>query len=142
MNLLLALIGGILIGAAALVLYAGSGRIAGISGILYGAVWEQAAERNWRLAFLVCLIAGGWLAHWSGVAAMPTATFAPSGAALLIVSGLLVGVGTRIGNGCTSGHGVCGLARRSPRSLASVLVFMAIGVISATWLRPLLTGGH
>jgi uncharacterized membrane protein YedE/YeeE len=142
MNLLLALLGGVMIGTASLLLYAGSGRIAGISGILYGSVWERLTEQRWRLTFLLCLIGGGWLAHWGGVAALPTASFAPSSYILLTASGLLVGFGTRIGNGCTSGHGVCGLARRSPRSLASVLLFMAVGVLTATLLRPLLTGGH
>jgi uncharacterized membrane protein YedE/YeeE len=142
MNLVLALTGGVMIGAASLMLYAGSGRIAGISGILYGSVWERLTERRWRLAFLLCLIGGGWLAHWTGAASLPTESFAPSSNLLLVASGLLVGFGTRIGNGCTSGHGVCGLARRSPRSLASVLLFMAVGVLTATLLRPLLMGAH
>ena len=142
MNLILALIGGIHIGLASLTLYAGSGRIAGISGIFYGSIWQQLGERYWRLGFLLCLIAGGWLAHLAGTRALPTQAFAPSSITLLVGSGLLVGVGTRLGNGCTSGHGVCGLARRSPRSLVSVLLFMAIGVATATLLRPLLAGAH
>lgn len=140
MNAWMAFSGGILIGLAALAMYALNGRIAGISGILGGAFWERGIERQWRLVFLLSLIAGGWIARggtmpspWNG---------APSGPALLIASGLLVGFGTRLGNGCTSGHGVCGLARQSPRSLASVLVFMLIGMATATLLRPLLAGVH
>ncbi|TXH04767.1 MAG: YeeE/YedE family protein [Nevskiaceae bacterium] len=140
MNLWMSFFGGTLIGLAALSMYALNGRIAGISGILGGAFWERGMERRWRLAFLLSLIAGGWIARGG---AMPSPWHgASSGTALLIASGLLVGFGTRIGNGCTSGHGVCGLARQSPRSLASVLVFMAIGMATATLLRPLLTGGH
>lgn len=140
MNLWMALTGGILIGVAALLMYAVNGRIAGISGILGGAFWERGAERLWRVLFLLGLVAGGWMAQ--GLATPSPWAGAQSGTALLIASGLLVGYGTRIGNGCTSGHGVCGLARLSPRSLASVLAFMAIGMASATLLRPLLAGGH
>lgn len=141
MSLLLALIGGAMIGFAALVLYAGSGRIAGISGILYGAIWEKVTDKGWRLTFVAFLLCGGWLAHLSGIATLQSGSFPVSSNALLIVSGLLVGFGTRLGNGCTSGHGVCGLARRSPRSLLSVVLFMAAGMLAATLLRPLLTGG-
>ena len=142
MNLWIAFTGGLLIGTASLLLYAISGRIAGISGIFSGAIWERRAERQWRIVFLFCLVAGGWLAHWFVAPSSPAWPFAPSGPALLIASGLLVGFGTCLGNGCTSGHGVCGLARRSPRSLASVLLFMAIGMATATLIRPLLAGAH
>lgn len=140
MNLAMSFTGGLMIGSAALLLYAMSGRIAGISGILGGAMWERQQERLWRLAFLAALVVGGWLATL--LPANGGAHIASPHNALLIVSGLLVGFGTRLGNGCTSGHGVCGLARLSPRSLASVMVFMGIGMLSATLLRPLLTGGN
>ena len=132
------LAGGVMIGAAALLLYATLGRIAGISGIAYGGLWAGAGERAWRWLFLGGLVAGGWLAVLA-FGALP-APVARSGAAIALAlgAGLLVGFGTRLGNGCTSGHGVCGLARRSPRSLAAVLVFMGVGMLAATLLRPLL----
>ena len=116
-----ALLGGTLIGIAAVVLMAFNGRIAGISGVfggLFGSDW------NWRLSFIVGLLAGpyavkslaGWEPHVAISASVPE----------LIVAGLLVGLGTRLGSGCTSGHGVCGLARLSPRSLVATLTFMAV----------------
>jgi uncharacterized membrane protein YedE/YeeE len=129
------LAGGFLIGAAALVLYASVGRIAGVSGIAYGGVWAGAGDRLWRWIFIVALVGGGALAVLFG-ASHPVASAVPW--ALPLVAGLLVGVGTRLGNGCTSGHGVCGLGRLSPRSLAAVVVFMALGMLTATLLRPVL----
>lgn len=128
-----ALLGGALIGLAATLLYAGIGRIAGVSGILNRAV-EQRTERGWRIAFLLGLVAaaGLWLAG-NGIA--PRSGF-PLG--WLLVAGLLVGFGTRLGNGCTSGHGICGLARLSPRSLAAVLAFMGSGIATVYVLRHLL----
>lgn len=133
----LSLVGGGMIGVAALLLYAASGRIAGISGISFGLL-TGAADRDWRLWFLGGLIAGAWIAALlSGLAATPPP---PSfGLALSMVgAGLLVGVGTRLGNGCTSGHGVCGLARLSPRSLAATLTFMALGMGTATAIHHLI----
>lgn len=123
-----AALGGALIGSAALLLYAGSGRIAGISGISHAALWGP--ERAWRWWFLAGLAAGGWLAL--PAAPPPRALLTP--VPWLLLAGLLVGFGTRLGNGCTSGHGICGLARLSPRSLAAVLVFMAVGVLTASLL--------
>lgn len=123
-----AALGGALIGASALLLYARAGRIAGISGIAHAAVWGP--ERGWRWLFLLGLAAGGWLALPAAPAAKTL--FTPAGG--LLLAGLLVGFGTRLSNGCTSGHGVCGLARLSPRSLAAVLVFMGVGVIAASLL--------
>lgn len=140
MQLAISFIGGLMIGGAALLLYAAAGRIAGISGILGGTMWEKQQERTWRAAFVIALIAGGWLATTLVVGGDHHVV--TSGTPLLVVSGLLVGFGTRLGNGCTSGHGVCGLARLSPRSLASVMTFMGIGMLSATLLRPLLSGGN
>jgi uncharacterized membrane protein YedE/YeeE len=125
-----ALLGGALIGLAATLLYAGIGRIAGISGILGNAI-EQREGRAWRLAFLLGLVAaaGAWFA-WSG--AMPRTGFP---LAWLLVAGVLVGFGTRLGSGCTSGHGICGLARLSKRSLVAVFVFMACGMAAVAVLR-------
>ena len=133
MNLILALFGGMLIGASALLLYAVEGKIAGISGIVFSAT---GAERVWKLVFLGSLMAGGWLAISAG-APTPHAPVpeTPGGIALLLLAGLLVGVGTRLSKGCTSGHGVCGLARLSPRSLAAVMTFMGVGMLTATALR-------
>ncbi|HXG29681.1 MAG TPA: YeeE/YedE thiosulfate transporter family protein [Nevskiales bacterium] len=141
MSLWPALLGGVLIGASALLLYAAFGRIAGISGIAFGTLFGAAAERRWRLLFLGGLVLGGWLAVITGIAAMPHAPLPDAaGIALIVLAGLLVGLGTRLGNGCTSGHGVCGLARLSRRSLVSVLLFMGAGIATASLLRPLLAG--
>jgi uncharacterized membrane protein YedE/YeeE len=125
-----ALLGGALIGLAATLLYAGIGRIAGISGILGNAI-EQREGRAWRLAFLLGLVAaaGAWFA-WSGAA--PRTGFPLP---WLLTAGLLVGFGTRLGGGCTSGHGICGLARLSKRSLVAVFVFMACGMAAVAVLR-------
>jgi uncharacterized membrane protein YedE/YeeE len=132
-----ALIGGALIGLAATLLYAGLGRIAGISGLLNQAI-EQRGDRGWRIAFLLSLMLGAalWFACGVGVPA-PRDDF-PLG--WLIASGLLVGFGTRLGNGCTSGHGICGLARLSRRSLAAVLVFVASAMATVYVLRHLAGG--
>lgn len=126
-----ALAGGVLIGLAATLLLWLNGRIAGISGIVGGVLLPQRGEVAWRLAFLLGLVAAGaaWL-WWVPGAYAPRQGF-PS--ALLVAAGLLVGFGTRMGNGCTSGHGVCGLGRLSPRSLAAVLAFMATA-IATTWI--------
>lgn len=130
-----ALIGGAMIGLAATLLLALLGRIAGISGIVNGAI-EQAGDRGWRIAFLAGLIVGAsaWFAFGHGIPA-PRSGFPLT---WLIVAGLLVGAGTRLGSGCTSGHGVCGLARLSPRSLAAVVVFMGMGAVSVFVLRHLI----
>ena len=130
-----ALLGGMLIGLAATLLYAGIGRIAGISGILNRAL-EQRSERGWRIAFLLGLIAaaGLWFAG-NGIA--PRTGF-PLG--WLLLAGLLVGFGTRLGNGCTSGHGICGLARLSKRSLAAVVAFMASGIATVYVVRHVIGG--
>ncbi|MQP75726.1 YeeE/YedE family protein [Stenotrophomonas sp. MYb238] len=126
-----ALAGGVLIGLAATLLLWLNGRIAGISGIVGGVLLPQRSEVAWRAAFLLGLVVAGaaWL-WWVPGAYAPRQGFPP---ALLVAAGLLVGFGTRMGNGCTSGHGVCGLGRLSPRSLAAVLVFMATAV-ATTWV--------
>lgn len=132
-----ALIGGALIGVAATLLYAMLGRIAGISGMLNAAI-ENPAERNWRVLFLVGLVlgAGAWFVF--GNPALPARSDFPL--LWLVLAGLLVGMGTRLGNGCTSGHGICGLARLSKRSLVAVLVFMGCGIATTTVIRHLLGG--
>lgn len=134
-----ALLGGALIGLAATVLLWTLGRIAGISGILNTAIENSApgqrGERGWRIAFLLGLVvaAGAWFA----VVDAP----AREGFSLpwLVAGGVLVGFGTRLGNGCTSGHGICGLARLSKRSLVAVAVFMGAGFVTVHVLRHVLT---
>lgn len=135
-----ALIGGGLIGLAAALLWLVLGRIAGISGILGQAIGlaTSGAERTWRILFLVGLPLGAWLAVQLGWASLPSAP--PTNLLLAVIGGLLVGFGTRLGSGCTSGHGICGLARLSPRSLIATIVFMAAGMASVFVLRHLIGG--
>jgi len=127
-----ALIGGAMIGLAAVLLLALIGRIAGISGILNGAI-EQHDGRAWRWSFLLGLMAGAALWFALGNAVPPPRTGFPL--PWLLTAGLLVGFGTRLGSGCTSGHGICGLARLSKRSLAAVVAFMGAGIVTVFVLR-------
>lgn len=134
-----ALIGGLMIGAAAAILWLALGRIAGVSGILGRALQgAEASERAWRVLFLIGLPLGAAIAVSLGAADAPTAP--PAQLGLAVVGGLLVGFGTRLGSGCTSGHGICGLARLSPRSLAATAIFMAAGMASVFVLRHLFGG--
>lgn len=135
MNYEHAVVGGLMIGLSALLMYSTLGRIAGVSGITFGFLW-QAGDRIWRLAFLMGLVAGPWLLILAGIASAPKTTGSGAGLFLISASGLLVGIGTRLGNGCTSGHGVCGIARLSPRSMIAVAIFMGAGMIAATFIRP------
>lgn len=128
-----AAIGGLLIGISASVLWLSLGRIAGISGIL-GALWTpQAGDIAWRIAFLVGLIVAPLIYATAGGAA-PRITVSVS-PLLVVAGGLLVGFGTRLGGGCTSGHGVCGLARLSSRSVVATAVFMATAIVTSLVLR-------
>jgi uncharacterized membrane protein YedE/YeeE len=137
-----ALIGGALIGLSAGLLWIINGRIAGIAGILGNVVPVRENEVGWRLVFLAALAIGAGLAWHLGPAIAPSlAIVTPTQSTplgLLVIAGLLVGIGTRLSNGCTSGHGVCGLARLSPRSLAAVLTFMLLGVVTVTVVRHLI----
>lgn len=126
------LAGGLMIGAAAALLLLGSGRIAGISGILGGLFRPARADVGWRLAFLLGLVAAPLL--YALFAPLPAVSI-EAGYPVLIVAGLLVGIGTRYGSGCTSGHGVCGLSRRSPRSLAATAAFMGAGFATVYLVR-------
>lgn len=121
------LAGGILIGTSAALFVLFNGRIAGISGILGGLLQWPQGDVAWRFAFLLGLIAAPFL--FSQFAPLP-AVRVDAGSATLIVAGLLVGLGTRYGGGCTSGHGVCGISRRSPRSLVATGAFMAAGFVT------------
>jgi uncharacterized membrane protein YedE/YeeE len=128
------LAGGMLIGLAAALLILFNGRIAGISGILGGLLRPRSGDLGWRIAFLAGLIGTPLL--WQLWQALPPVQV-DAGTPALIVAGLLVGVGVRYGAGCTSGHGVCGLSRLSPRSLAATIAFMAAGFLTVYLLRHL-----
>ena len=122
-----ALAGGLLIGSAAVSFLLLNGRIAGISGIVGGLLRPAAGDRGWRVAFLIGMLVAPWL--YALVAVLPEVKI-DAGAGVVVAAGLLVGVGTRYGSGCTSGHGVCGLSRRSPRSLAATAAFMVAGFLT------------
>ena len=129
------LAGGVLIGLAAALLLSMNGRIAGISGILSGILKTSFKDNAWRVCFLVGLVASPLVyAFWSPLPEMQVTTET----GLLISAGLLVGLGTRLGSGCTSGHGVCGLSRLSPRSLVATLCFMATGFATVFIMRHVL----
>lgn len=130
-----ALAGGLLIGLAAALLALFLGRVAGISGIVAGLLKPRAGELGWRAGFVAGLL----------VAPLAYAAFAPmpaividAGMPLIIIAGLLVGIGTRYGAGCTSGHAVCGLSRLSPRSMVATGAFMAVGFITVYVVRHLI----
>jgi len=135
-----ALTGGLLIGLATALYLLGTGRVAGIAGILASPLRALTSGRPLapevtRLLFIAGLLLAPWL--WRSVAPLPSMQV-DVGWAAVVAAGLLVGVGVRMGNGCTSGHGVCGLSRFSLRSLANVLAFMATGVLMVTLLRHML----
>ncbi len=117
------LLGGVLIGIAASLLLLLSGRIAGVSGILGGLLRSGLSERRWRALFAAGLLLVGLVAHSAFPGAIGAITMPLP---VLAIAGLLVGFGTRLGGGCTSGHGVCGISRGSPRSIAATMTFMAV----------------
>ncbi|MFN8508951.1 MAG: YeeE/YedE family protein [Dehalococcoidia bacterium] len=123
-----ALLGGALIGLSTSALLLFNGRIAGISGIFGGLLVPKKGEVGWRIAFLAGLLAMGSILAVVYPAAFPTQALRPLG--VVAVAGLLVGFGTRLGNGCTSGHGVCGISRMSARSIVATISFMAAGAVS------------
>ena len=129
------LLGGVLIGISAAALLLFSGRIAGITGIVAGALHRQRGDLAWRLWFLAGLVGGGALlgrllpSAFAGTIAQPVP--------VTIAAGLLVGFGTRLGNGCTSGHGLCGIGRLSKRSLVATAVFVAVGALAVFVTRSL-----
>jgi uncharacterized membrane protein YedE/YeeE len=130
-----ALIGGMLIGLASILLLLLSGRVAGISGILGGLLPPTAGDTTWRLAFLLGLVLAGLGYAWlGGVSGITIDADLPK----LAVAGLLVGVGTRLGSGCTSGHGICGVGRLSPRGLVATAIFVAVGIATVFVTRHLM----
>jgi len=130
-----ALAGGALIGLAATLLALANGRIAGVSGILGGLLGRWNADSPWRAAFIAGLVAAPLI--YTAYASLPEIVIAAR-YPVLVVAGLLVGIGTRYASGCTSGHGVCGLSRLSPRSLAATLAFMGAGFATVLVTRHLL----
>ncbi len=132
-----ALTGGMLIGLAASLLLLCNGRIAGISGIVGGLLDRRGMDAAWRLAFVAGLLSGGALVRVVAPDAVPGAA---AWSASTIVAGLLVGFGTQLGSGCTSGHGVCGISRGSPRSLAATATFMAAGMVTVYVARHVVGG--
>lgn len=136
-----ALAGGVLIGAAAALMVVLLGRIAGISGIVGGllqaSTWRSPSQWGWRVAFVVGLLAAPFA--WQVFAPLPEVTM-PSNPWVIVAAGLLVGFGTRLGSGCTSGHGVCGLSRLSLRSLAATVTFMVAGAVTVFVVRHVVGG--
>ncbi|GHC55377.1 hypothetical protein GCM10010096_30380 [Alcaligenes pakistanensis] len=130
-----ALLGGALIGLAASILVLFNGRVFGISGLLSGTWSGAAGDKAWRWMALLGLAAAPWVYRLAGET-VPVVQSQPW--VWVVVAGLLVGFGTRLGSGCTSGHGVCGLSRLSPRSLVATLMFMASGFLTVFVLRHLL----
>jgi uncharacterized membrane protein YedE/YeeE len=131
----MSLLGGLLIGTASALFILANGRIAGISGILGGLLRPTSGDVVWRLAFLLGLLVAPAVLAPFVAPVIPTIEAGPT---TLIIAGLLVGIGTRYGGGCTSGHGVCGLSRLSPRSLIATLAFMGTGMAIVFAMRHLL----
>ena len=131
----MSLLGGLLIGTASALFILANGRIAGISGILGGLLRPTSGDVMWRLAFLLGLIVAPAVLAAFVAPVIPTIDAGPT---TLIIAGLLVGIGTRYGGGCTSGHGICGLSRLSPRSLIATLAFMGSGMAIVFAMRHLL----
>ena len=127
-----ALAGGVLLGLASALFVLLNGRILGISGIVGGLLRSRAGDMGWRLAFLLGMLVAPGL-YWLVVG--PTQPRIDATWGMVVMAGLLVGVGTRYGSGCTSGHGVCGLSRMSPRSLVATLAFMGAGFVTVFLIR-------
>jgi len=132
-EVLMPLTGGILIGISASMMLLFSGRIAGVSGIFGGMLFQQGKERAWRLSFITGLIVGGILLYTINAEFFENS----SGRSLLAVNiaGFLVGIGTRIGGGCTSGHGVCGIGRLSVRSIVATVTFVFAGMVAVVLIK-------
>jgi uncharacterized membrane protein YedE/YeeE len=134
-----AMLGGLLLGLASSLLFAANGRILGISGIVGAIPRTAGADRSWRLVFLAGLLTGslGLLVVDRSTLAFASEQTVP----VAIAAGVLVGFGTRLGNGCTSGHGLCGVARLSKRSIVATLIFMATGALTVFVVRHVLGWG-
>jgi len=133
-----AAIGGSLIGLSAVLLMLLTGRIAGISGIFGGLLDFRSEDKDWRIAFIAGLIVAPLIAGWMGYGMPPPEL--PASWTVIIAAGLLVGFGTRLGGGCTSGHGICGVARLSVRSIAATVVFMLAAIVTVAVTRHVFGG--
>jgi uncharacterized protein len=133
-----AAIGGVLIGLSAVLLMLLTGRIAGISGIFSGLLTLRGEDRGWRVAFIAGLVLAPVIAAVIGYGMAPPKL--PGSWAVIAAAGLLVGFGTRLGGGCTSGHGICGIGRLSTRSIAATIVFIVTAVITVAITRHVLGG--
>lgn len=132
------LLGGVLIGIASVVVLKAYGRVAGVSGIAGGLLRPMAGDIGWRVAFVAGLLLAGTIAAF--VAPQSLRIEGTPGTLGVVAAGLLVGFGTRLGNGCTSGHGVCGVSRLSPRSVVATLAFMFTGGVTVYVVRHVLSG--
>lgn len=133
-------LGGLLIGLSAVILMGGIGRIAGISGIFSAVIsGHDAGEKSWRLLFIAGLFGGTILTALLGGIDSGTIAF-PGTPATTVIGGLLVGAGTALGSGCTSGHGICGISRLSPRSISATLTFMAVAILTVYLMRHVIGG--
>ncbi|WCL55339.1 YeeE/YedE family protein [Gimibacter soli] len=128
-----ALIGGALIGLSVVFFMATMGRIAGISGIVSGLMAPKGSDFGWKLAFVAGLMAAPFV--YAMVRPEDVSVAFPHSIGFIVAGGLLVGIGSRLGSGCTSGHGICGMARLSPRSIVATLTFMATGIITVFVIR-------
>ena len=137
-NILLALLGGSLIGLSAVLLFTFNGRIAGICGMAFSLMATTIDRNIWRVVFLLSLMAGTWLFHVLTDTPIPPAP--DTSAPWLILGGLLVGYGTSLGNGCTSGHGIAGISRLSMRSVIATLTFMAAAIVTLYVVKHVLNG--
>jgi uncharacterized membrane protein YedE/YeeE len=131
-------IGGGLIGLSAVLLMLLTGRIAGISGIFAGCLGFETSDKGWRVAFIAGLILAPLIAGWAGYP-LPSPQM-PGSWAVVVAAGLLVGFGTRLGGGCTSGHGICGIARLSGRSIAATAIFIFTAIVVVALTRHVLAG--
>jgi uncharacterized membrane protein YedE/YeeE len=138
MTALQPLLGGVLIGLAAATLLVLNGRIAGVSGIVGGLLAPRRADAAWRALFVAGLVAGGFCIRVLAADPFHGLTSTPSAA--LVAAGLMVGFGASLGNGCTSGHGVCGVSRLSPRSIVATVTFMLAGGLTVFVIRHLAGG--
>ena len=125
-----AILGGALIGLAAVILFRLNGRIAGVSGIVHGFFTAENTDKLWRGLFVIGLVIGGLL--YSTILGAPISAQSDTPLGLVALAGVVVGIGTRLGSGCTSGHGVCGIARFSVRSLFATVTFLLCGMATAT----------
>ncbi|MDA9555872.1 YeeE/YedE thiosulfate transporter family protein [Vibrio sp.] len=123
-----ALVGGLLIGASAALLLLGSGKVAGISGVMKGILSPRAHDQIWRVLFLISLVIGAAFGSYAFNGYLPDAY--PASTGIIITAAILVGIGTNLGNGCTSGHGIVGVGRLSKRSLVATVTFMLTAIIT------------